>query len=243
VVINMDRWLSPLLSELGYPQLQRWNASAQGRPDEALALLRNSINSSFAIFCLPAQFLEISTFATKIHHWMTEKPDDYNFLTHSLSLDEQGLRRLFTGIELLVYKLNVLTGTTPRERRERFEGGKTKIRFKRLVERKVLPGEVKELFDEVMFTRNAYAHSFLDVREITYYEVPLASCFGTGWLAEHIDENRFPSPDAPRVFTHDVRQLTDQLIGKFRPIQFQQLDKEKLFDLCDRKIQRRKMIP
>jgi hypothetical protein len=236
----MDRWLSPLLSELEYPRLKKWNESSQGRQTDVLQLLRSSIKGSFAIFCLHATFFEISTFATKIHHWMTEKPDDYNFLTHSLSLDEKGLRGLFTGIELLLYKLDVLSRDVPGER---FEGGKTIKRFNSLVKSNVLPGELKQLFDEVMFTRDSFAHSFLDVREITYYGVPLGSSFGTGRLSEHIDENRFPNPDVPRVFTHDVRQFTDQLIAKFRPVQFQQLDKEKLFDLCDRTIQKRKMIP
>jgi hypothetical protein len=114
----MHSWLSPLLFELGYPRLERWNESA--RQIDELQLLRSSIKGSFAIFCLPARLFEISTFGTKIHHWMTDKPNDCNFLTHSLSLDKKGLRRLFTGIELLIYKLYVLTGNKP----ERFEGGK-----------------------------------------------------------------------------------------------------------------------
>jgi hypothetical protein len=124
-----------------------------------------------------------------------------------------------------------------------FEGGKIWHWFNALVERGVLPDTLPAMFDEANLTRNAFAHSIMDVEEITYRGIPLARCFGEMMYGGHLDHELFPNSKTEGVFAYDMEQLTNLLIDKFVPRQFDQLDKRKLFELCDRAMQKRKLIP
>jgi hypothetical protein len=240
----MSFWLRPFLEHLNYPRRGEFETRKKSLCDrKTIDVLQHSITDSFAIFFFPALFYELSTFGARIHHWMARDQNDYNFLMHDARLDEKSLRRIFTGIELIVFKLFVLS-TEGLSSRYDFESEKTKVRFGKLVRARVLDEAFRDVFDEVLFTRNAFSHSFLDVGEIAYKTKPLHDCFGVSGVGRvHLNHDQFDNPNDTGVFLFDTKRLTDHLVDRFRAVQFKQIDQEKLFKLCDRLLRERKMLP
>jgi hypothetical protein len=155
---------------------------------------------------------------------------------------KKSLRRIFTGIELFLFKLRVLTDTSL-GRRYDFESEKVLQRFNKLMNSGIIDRKFQKTFAEINHTRDAFAHSFLDVEDLNYRGHPLSACFGASYLSSRLDRRIFKSSNMDGVFMFDVGEFTDALIAKFCEVQFGQLDVEKLFMLCDRLLRERKMLP
>lgn len=230
----MRFWLYPLLNELRYSKAELIK-DLQGKNlhQTEISAIQHSIIPSFAVFALPGKFYEVSQFGYKLH---------CNYLMHGIQLDDASLRRLFTGIELLVFKLICLR--TEVGKRYDLESESATVRFGKLVKAGVLPKSLKDAFDNITWTRHAFAHSFLEAHELPFRNVPLEDCFGTTFLGgQHLDETMFASDQQIGVFIFEVQHLTDTLIECFRPVQFKQIDIDKLFSICDRLLRPRKLLP
>jgi hypothetical protein len=84
---QMDRWslVEPFLVEAGYSGMDKLKASDQVSYVDALELIGQSINTSFAIFCFPHQFYEFSTYGHRSHLWGgSTSGNNRNYLIHHL---------------------------------------------------------------------------------------------------------------------------------------------------------------
>jgi hypothetical protein len=228
----MDR--HPLLivaRELGYPKLERLAAWTNSNFEKANDLIQASVRTERAILFFPGAMFEVSPFGS-IHRYFLLKADarDDNYLLFGPNLDEKYLRRLFTGIELIVFKLYHIACTSSNPN-VHFEQFKTKQLLNRL--RTILNlqnwAEYIEIFDELFFVRNAFVHPFVGLENITYRGVRLRDCFGDSYLGHSYDLDS----DDVRKFTDDVRAFVKPLIENFCRFQLEQIDKEKLFRLCN----------
>jgi hypothetical protein len=96
----------------------------------------------------------------------------------------------------------------------------------------------KNLFEEIFFVRDAFAHSFINIEQIKYKGLLLDRCFGytyTG-MALDIEEINFS-------FVEDLNELFKPMMEVFRGLQYQQIDREKFYKLCDRIVDQRSLAP
>jgi len=224
----------PLLivaKELGYPKLERLAAWTNSNVEKANDLIQASVRTERAILFFPGAMFEVGPFGS-VHHYFLLKTDaeNDNYLLFGPNLDEKYLRRLFTGIELIVFKLYHIACTRS-DPNVHFEQFKTKQLLNKLRDIFNLQNwtEYTELFDELFFVRNAFAHSFVDLEDITYRGVPLRDCFGDSYLGHSYDLYS----DSIRKFTDDVRAFVRPLTESFCRFQLEQIDTEKLFRLCN----------
>jgi hypothetical protein len=217
---------------LGYDKITRLRRDIDNHNDQILiSVLEGSINSTNALFFFPGEFYEISPFGTRITSFISR---DVAYLSSYIisypTLDEKFLRRLFTGIELLAFKICHLL-LEGQKRGYHFESESLRKRVHRMKNILEVPDWERYLgiFDEILFTRDAFAHSFMDIFDITYKGIPLKACF------DRISNAAMGGT----IFMNDVRFFFDPIYRVFSQHQLDQVDKEKLFRSCDQLIKRR----
>jgi hypothetical protein len=215
---------------LGYDKIARLRRDVGNHESRVLlSVLESSMNNTNSLFFFPGKFYEISPFGTKLTHFMA-KDSIYisNYIIAYPSLDEKFLRTLFTGIELLAFKLCHLL-LENQKRGYHFETERFRARVRRMRGFLGITNweHYLEICDEILFTRDAFAHSFLDIRDITYRDVPLRHCF-----------DRLSNFNG-KAFMEDVRLFVDPIHRVFSQHQLMQVDTDKLFRSCDQLIKRR----
>src|ERR1700736_4306666 len=99
--------LVTVAAALGYDKLERLKLGINSIEEYVIRSgIEGSMRGTSALLFFPGKFYEISPFGTKISHFVghTEK-HLVNVILAYPNLDEKYLRRLFTGIELLVFKV------------------------------------------------------------------------------------------------------------------------------------------
>lgn len=136
----------------------------------------------------------------------------------SASLNCETLRSIFVTLEALVYKIVHIELEKQRtgysQRTEAYDA-----RLDRMVTQRLIDEATRALAIEVYETRNQFAHSFLSVDRITYRSEPLADRWGARGTS---GQRKFK-----RYFLADAFELSESLLGRFRPIQSQQVDGDK----------------
>lgn len=117
---------------------------------------------------------------------------------------------------------------------------KTKQRIKYIAQHvDGIKGQVLcELFDEIWFVRDSFAHSFVKLENIKYGTEKLNKCFSDNYSGRSSITNR---DQDVRIFMVDVRVFVDQLVTLFITHQMEQIDKNKFFRLCDRLLKQRSL--
>jgi hypothetical protein len=222
--------LVTVAAALGYDKLERLKQGINSIEEYVIRSgIEGSMRGTSALLFFPGKFYEISPFGTKISQVIGRKEKDpVNFILAYPALDEKYLRRLFTGIELLVFKVCHLQLENQR-RDYHFETEKLRTRIRRMKILLNVPDwdHYLAIFDELWFVRDAFAHSFMDIDQIEYCNVPLRVCF------EH------PKQSTTRVFMDDVRSFFEPIFLQFHTDQLSQVDSDKLFRFCDQAIKRR----
>lgn len=226
-------WLMPFAKGLEYPKIDRLRTfNNRKRLERPLNLIESSIRDASAIFFFPGMFAEISMFGSSIHVFgLRNKNDILNYITYAPQLDEKFLRRAFTGIEYLLYKLcHIILEYHKTD--YHFETQKASARLNRLKEKLPISNWIRfrNIFDEIFSARNAFAHSFIDIEDIYFRGEKLEDCFGithTGGV--YIDHDS----EGIKIFTDELNELTTPLVNLFVENQFSQIDKQKFFRLCD----------
>jgi hypothetical protein len=235
----------PLLivaKEFRYPKLDRLAAWANSNFERANGIIEASVVTERAILFFPAAMFEVSPFGS-IHRyfWAAADPLNDNHIIFGPDLDEKYLRRLFTGIELVIFKLYHIA-CTDSDPDVHFEQLKTKQMLNKL--RKIFNRadwvDYVELFDELFFVRNAFAHSFVELEDIQYRGVPLRDCFGESYSGRSYGSDH---EEVSHKFTVDARLLVKPLIETFSRFQLQQIDRKKLFRLCHSVLKERSLVP
>ena len=215
---------------LGYDKIARLRRDAGNHDSKILiSVLESSMNNTNSLFFFPGKFYEISPFGTKLTQFIAKDPAYLsNYIIAYPALDEKFLRRLFTGMELLAFKLCHLL-LKNQKRGYHFETEKFRVRLRHM--RNFLSvsdwDHYVDICDEILFTRDAFAHSFLDIGDITYRAVPLRRCFDR---LSHFDG---------KAFMEDVRPFLGPIHSLFERHQLRQIDADKLFRSCDELIKRR----
>ena len=223
--------------EFGYPKLDRLAEWVRSDFERANGVIEASIVTERAILFFPSAMFEVGPFGS-IHRyfWAAADPLNDNHIIFGPNLDEKYLRRLFTGIELVIFKLYHIA-CTDSDPDVHFEQLKTKQMLNKL--RKIIGRDdwtnYVSLFDELFFVRNAFAHSFIELEDIRYKGVKLRDCFGDSSLGRSYDAG------LGHKFTDDARAFVKPLIEVFGRFQLQQVDKRKLFRLCNSVLKNRSL--
>lgn len=235
----------PLLivaKELGYPKIDRLNAWTSQNIVRANGIIEASVKTERAILFFQGAMFEVSPFGS-VHHFfgISSREKAPNYLLFGPELNEKYLRHLFTGIELIIFKLYHIACKN-NDPDIHFEQQKTKQTLNRL--REIIDQSDWEnyvnLFDELFFVRNAFAHSFIDLEKIRYRGVALKRCFGETYLG------RYYGPEiggSCPIFFEDVCSFVNPLIDAFRRFQLKQIDDRKLFRLCNNELKTRNLAP
>jgi hypothetical protein len=218
-----------LAEQLSYAKTQRLAEWAKLNMEKSDRLLGASVRTERAIFFFPNVMFEISPFGG-IHRYLLPSANEVsgNYILFGPELSEKYLRKLFTGLELVLFKLYHVACKNS-EPSVHFEQLKTKQTLNKLRKTLGMPDwdQYTTLFDELFFVRNAFAHSFVELEDIKYFGFPLRECFGDSYLGRSYRGN-----EAARIFMDDARAFVQPLITTFSRFQMEQIDKDKLFRLC-----------
>lgn len=199
-------------------------------------MLRDSIKGDHALLLLPDALVDLSLYGHKIS-FSSPSPNTDNHLIKHPDLGEKYLRRVFTGFELLLYKLCHLLFEQGRFD-YKWETEKSRSRFRKILgqfdtnDRAALA----DMFEEIFYVRDAFAHSFVDLADIIYRDIPLKHCFGETYLGGDYDH-------APFRFIDDLNFLYSPFVAKFREMQWHQFDKNKFGAVCSAHIAKRSLGP
>jgi hypothetical protein len=233
--------LITIAEALQYPKLVRLKEWAKTADDDvASGIIRTTISEPFTILFFPGKCLQITPFGWSFTRILTSRSDHY-LLAHA-QLNEAYLRRVFTGLELIVYKLCHIALEDQRPEYH-FESQKLAQRFKRLKSLLNVPdwAEFASLFDDISFVRNAFAHSFVPIEDLLYCDVPLKRCFGDSYLGRSFNDEEHAG--SARIFTNDLKRLFDPIMKMFYEKQLLQMDSRKFVKLCDRLLMKRSLSP
>lgn len=178
------------------------------------------------------EFYFISPYETRATFFSTRTLYDNSFITHHPSLEEKFLRRLFTGIEYLVFKIYHLV-VKELDFRYTFEQGRTKARLNAIRDLIGFDSNYIRTFDAIFRARDAFAHSFIDVNEIKYHGIELNICFG------HTHSGRMNEQELPNgspIFMDDVIEIVMPLDKYFKTIQFEQIEKNKFLSIIQKQM-------
>jgi hypothetical protein len=237
-------WLDPLLKEARFGALRELHeADIKDKDTIVRDIIHSSCRFDESIFFYDGKFFQFSQFGFSMRFFGSknvDKESKANFLITGFDLNEKSLRNLFTGIEFILYKL-VQLAVEPRPHRYNIEKERLSVRFAKLRNSGFLQSVDRDVFDEIVFCRNAFSHSFVEIDAIEYFDIQLALSFDHAkWLSNFQrfghDEDERPE----RFFSHDVRDVTNIMINEFRPIQYKQMDVDKLHMLLKKIIPRRK---
>jgi len=237
----MKREILVIAQELGYSKVDRLR-DADNISDQALLdILKTSIVEPYAILFFPGKCFQITPFGMSLSLLLSMNQQTDNYLIAFPELDEKFLRQAFTGFELVVYKICHIALESQRTDYH-WETEKTRARFRRLQPLLALPdwNSYFELFDEIFFVRDAFAHSFIPLVDIRYRQVRLDDCFGESFVGHTRDA---AATYGARIFLNDLRTLFDPVMNLFKQYQLKQIDSSKLFKLCDRLLMARTLSP
>lgn len=222
---------------LDYKKIERVIAvSERDGIDVVNTILQNSIRDTFAMIFFEASMIQITPYG--IVFSMTYKSTNVgNYLTMHPELNEKYLRTVFTGFELLLYKLAHIC-LEKHAHDYQWESERTRRRFSRLCKLLKVHDEkiYKDLFDEIFFVRDAFAHSFVDVDKIKYRGAPLSQCFGQSWVGRSY-------AGASAIFIDDLNALYAPVMDLFMAHQFEQFDASKFARLCNSLVNTRSLGP
>lgn len=231
-------WLLDFARALNYGKSERL-ASSTILDDQRLCLtiLESSIRNEFSIFFFPGSCFEISPFGSVMRFFSEHRGPPGNYVSAHPELSEKFLRRLFTGLELLAFKLCHIA-LENQQPAYTFEQQRTIARINRL---QGLLGvgnwtEFKDALSEILFVRDSFAHSFIELDEICFRRTPLKDSFGDTYLgASH------RAGHVSRVFMDDVDVVLVPIFIAFTEHQMKQLDASKFGALCDRLLKERSL--
>jgi len=207
---------------LNYNKLARLKQIESSKSEELMEIVQACSKETLTILFFPGMFCEIRHTSTNFHLFVTrEQYSSLNYLISHPVLDEKFLRRVFTGLELLLYKLCHIT-LEAQDRDYSFEKQKTIARFNRLKAKIDVENweTYKKIFLEVMSSRDYFAHSFIDVNKIPYRGVALENCFGYSHLGR---QPRNPHMQLDFSFVDDLKSLFGPLSMLFDKYQLEQL--------------------
>jgi hypothetical protein len=238
VVMKQDFLI--IAEALGYKKLQRLrHAGEKVDSDVLLDMIKSSIVDPYAILFFHGRCYQITPYGVNFAHALSR--NDRNYLIAFPDLNEKFLREVFTGFELVLYKICHIV-LEDQKAEYHWETQKTRKRFKRLRTLLAMQDwkDFERLFDNIFFVRDAFAHSFVSLEDIKYDDVPLRDCFGDSYLGHTRRESEV---HGARIFTDDLTKLFEPIIKLFCEHQLKQIDARKLHKLCDRLLMQRSMSP
>jgi hypothetical protein len=186
---DMKAVLIHIAEALNYNKIDRLRSYCENVTWEVVnQVLTASISESYAILFFRGSVIQITPFGTKMSFTIAKEFAD-NYLLLFPNLDDKFLRRVFTGFELVIFKLCHIC-LENQKREYHWETEKTRqrlLRLKSVVKVDNWP-DYMELFDEIFFVRDAFAHSFIDIEDIKYRKVRLRDCFGDSYLGRSMRE-------------------------------------------------------
>lgn len=209
--------------------------------DKAISIIQHSVRNELSIFSFPGKFYEVSPFGYSSRHFKYSEHFSQNYILFDHDLNEKFLRKIFTGIELLLFKsIHIILHEQSAD--YTFEREKTYARLNALRDKLQIDDfcKYKSVFDDVFFVRDAFAHSFIKICDIKYNGVPLDECFGGSHLGKTLW--RAIDDDGARCFIDDVKYIFAPLHSLFASVQLQQFDANKLFILCDALTRKRSLF-
>ncbi len=227
---------------LKYSKIERLRAfSTNITPNAVNDILKASISEPYAILFLKSTLMQITPYGTRLSIVYLHRKNEENYLLAHPEPTDKFLRQIFTGFELVTYKLcHIHLHQLSRD--YHWETEKTRQRIRK-IKRCIAVNdwdEYVELFDEIFFVRDAFAHSFIDIEDIKYRHVRLADCFGDSYLGGSMrDAERYGA----RIFMDDVAALFAPIMSVFETIQLKQIDERKFAKLCDRLMASRSLAP
>jgi hypothetical protein len=238
----MNQDILMIADALAYKKLERLRHMTGGVNDQLLLdILKASIVEPYAILFFPGKCFQITPFGASFASAWAEARSGDNYLIAFPDLDEKFLRQAFTGFELVVYKVCHLVLENQKIEYQ-WETQTTRQRIRRLESLLAMPDwkMFSGLFDDIFFVRDAFAHSFIDLKDIKYRGVPLDFCFGDSFLGAR---RRKAEAQGARIFTDDLTELFDPIMKLFREHQLKQIDAKKFHKLCDRLLMSRSLAP
>jgi len=238
----MKQEILMIAEALGYRKLERLRHLNGNVGDQLfLDILKASIIEPYAILFFPGKCFQVTPFgASFASAWSKARRSD-NYLIAFPDLDEKFLRQAFTGFELVVYKVcHIVLENQNAEYQWETETTRQRIRRLQSLVSVTDWDSFFRLFDNIFFVRDAFAHSFIELKDIKYHGVPLDVCFGESFLgARRRDAQAFDA----RIFTDDLTALFDPIMKVFCAHQLKQIDATKFHKLCDRLLMSRSLAP
>ena len=229
-----------LAEALKYRKIERIRQLDDRTSSDALYdIIRLAIVEPYAILIFPGKCFQITPFGMSFSHSLTRRNETY--LIAFPHLEEKYLRQVFTGFELVLYKICHIALEDQRPDYH-WETQKTRQRFRRLKKLLDVPdwAEFEYLFDHIFFVRDSFAHSFIPLEDIKYRGVPLGECFGVSYLGRSMNDGK---DYGARIFVDDLKTLFDPIMKVFEQHQLKQIDAKKFHKLCDRLLMSRSMMP
>jgi hypothetical protein len=238
----MNVELIEIATVLNYSTLERLRSISKNIADDGVnEILKASISEPYAILFFKAKMIQITPYGTRVSMILTHRKNEDNYLLAHPDLNDKFLRQVFTGFELVLYKLCHIH-FHDQSRDYHWETEKTRQRLFKLKNCVTVGSwsEYLELFNEIFFVRDAFAHSFIDIEDIRYRQVRLEECFGDSYLGRSL---RGAGEYGARLFMEDVVTLFTPIMKVFERVQLKQMDERKFAKLCDRLMMPRSLAP
>jgi hypothetical protein len=238
----MNAELIEIAEALKYSKIERLRSFSKNvTPDGVNDIFKASISEPYAIVFLKSKLIQITPYGTRLSIVYSHGKKVDNYLLAHPDLTDKFLRQIFTGFELVLYKVCHIH-IYEQSREYHWETEKTRQRIRKVKKLVAIDNwqEYLELFDEIFFVRDAFAHSFIDIDDIKYRHVRLADCFGDSYLGRSM---RSAAEYGGRIFMDDVAALFAPIMSVFETIQLKQIDERKFAKLCDRLMTSRSLEP
>jgi hypothetical protein len=200
-----------------------------------------SIVETHVILFFPGKCFQITPFGASFALTMTTMGSDNNYLLTFPELDERFFRQVFTGFEFVVFKVCHIV-LEEQKADYHWETEKTRQRIRRLQPLLNISDwdNYFQLFDEIFYVRDGFAHSFTPLDRLKYKGVPLSECFGKSF--NDIDR-RAAEQFGAGIFTDDLAKVFDPVMNLFTQHQLKQIDSLKFEKFCDKLLTPRSLSP
>jgi hypothetical protein len=225
-------WIEPLLKATKFGGLDKLRkVTYADKEKDILEILQNCVRFLDCAFFFDNDFFSLSPYGYQIHSFSRHDRADClpaNMLAHDMELNEKSLRLLFTGIEFLLYK-QVQLCLEDHPERYQVNSEDVSVRYSRLRNKGMLQELDDKTFSELLQTRNAFAHSFVDIRNIEYFRSKLWICFDSSAVERALSAQRArPIRRPTRLFKDDAIKVTNELVSEHQTVQMKQVDHRKL---------------
>jgi hypothetical protein len=238
--MEVEDVLKSIANALSYRKTDRLVEAAKDSTWDVLNyLLSHSINGTYAILFLTGQMVQITPYGIDVSITLSKRTTN-NYLTIHPQLNEKFLkflRRVFTGLELILYVMCYIMFEKQRHDYE-WETEKTRVRFAKFASLLKVKdqNDYDKLFDDIFFVRDAFAHSFIAVDKIKYRGVPLSKSFGVTYTwAVHTN--------AEHIFIDGLDELFAPIMSLFCEHQMKQIDGNKFARMCNKLLGSRGLGP